>query len=91
MASNWSLKIVSQCVKRSEQKECHFSKFTQFQRAINYTLIAFKECYNVKRNQTQCLSKLDMKCLKDCAAQFFLYYVSLHHIHSDYWHDNLQT
>ncbi|KAF8777309.1 hypothetical protein HNY73_014186 [Argiope bruennichi] len=79
------------CIRRSERRECHFSKFTQFQRAIEYILTAFKECYHATRNQTYCYAKLDMIHLKDCAARFYLYYVGLHHIHFDYWHENLQT
>ncbi|GFY11481.1 hypothetical protein TNCV_3183191 [Trichonephila clavipes] len=43
----WSLRCLLLCIKKTRQKQCYLSKFSQFELAVQYILNIFKECCDV--------------------------------------------
>ncbi|GFQ74014.1 uncharacterized protein TNCT_570241, partial [Trichonephila clavata] len=87
----WSLRCLLLCIKKTRQKQCYLSKFSQFELAVQYILNIFKDCCDVSVKSTNCATQCDCSHLKECIVKFFLYYVSLHNVHTNNWHETIET
>ncbi|GFS59005.1 uncharacterized protein NPIL_580602 [Nephila pilipes] len=85
----WSLRCLLLCIKKSQQKQCHLSKFSQFELAVQCILNVFKDCCDASVKATDCAIQCDYTHLKECIVKFFLYYVSMQHVRTNQWRETI--